>query len=365
MVKYIILLISVMTSNHVYAQNTMMDILEHNSAGPAQYTSPEEIAEYTRLAEEGNIQAMGYLGDMYYYGEETVPKDCEKAMKYYKMGAGHGDSTTMLDLGNRYLFGQCVAQDFQKAEYYFLEAGKKGVSPAMMMLGVMNETGMGKPADYDKALEWYFKTANNPVEVYYGEGKRAYSGFLILPWLTERARAFGATDSFKKYQTIDTLKTFLAFKAAAEKGDKYAMMALASAYQSGVCTPQDTAKGKYWLLKSANAGNERAMYELGVMYSPRGDNFDGPRDYVTSGKWFLKAAEHGYIDGMTSIAIIYYHGRGIPQDYKKAMEWFLKAAAKGNALAMYDLGLMFVNGEGVPADPKKGFEWFSKAAAQD
>jgi TPR repeat protein len=365
LLKYIALLALIIATDVVcHAQTNLQNIIASRSAGPSQYTSPEEIAEYKKLAEEGNIQTMGYLGDMYCMGEATVPKDCEQALKYYHMAVAHNDSSSMISLANCYLNGNCVDKDFQKAEQLFQQAARMGVTQAIIMIGVMYEIGMGKPADYNKALEWYFKTAENTVEIFYGEGMRTNGGFQVLALLASQARAFYYLDTLKEYHAIDTLKTFRAFQSSAEKGNKFAMAALATAYYSGACTPEDTAKGKYWMLKAANAGHVQAMYQLAVMYYDRGD-YQGPHDNKVAVKWFLKAAENGYIDGMTTVAIMYYHGRGIDQDYKKAIDWFLKAAAKGNALAMNNLGLAYMQGAGVVKDEKKAFEWLSKAAAQN
>ena len=364
MVKYLIAFLLVISNGHCYAQS-VMDYLKNTCAGPDQYTSPEEIAEYKQLAAEGNIRAMGYLGDMYWYGEATVPRDCEQSLKYLKMAIAHGDSSSMMSHAMQYLKGECVERDYSKAWDLIQKAARKKVSVAMLMLGVMSEAGIGRTADYKTAQEWYFKTAENPVEAFYGSGKRTGGGFLVLDLLVEQARSPILVDSFKQFHSLDTLKTFLAFQSAAEKGNKYAMMALSSAYLSGACTERDTSIGMSWLRKAANAGNARAMYELGVYYNPRGDNFDGPHDEALAAKWFLKSAEGGYIDGMTSIAVFYYHGRGVTQDYKKANEWFLKAANKGDALAMNDLGLAYMKGLGVKADSVKAAEWFQKAGAME
>lgn len=364
MVKYLITFLLVISNGHCSAQ-ALFDYLKNTSAGPDQHTTSEEIAKYKQLAAAGNIRAMGYLGDMYWYGEATVLKDCEQSLKYLKMAIAVGDSSSMMSHAVQYLKGECVERDYSKAWDLLQQAAQKKVSAAMLMLGVMSEAGMGRAANYNTAQEWYFKTAENPVEIFYGSGRREGAGFLVLDLLVEQARTLYHIDSFKQFHSIDTLKTFLAFQSAAEKGNKYAMMALGSAYLSGACTVRDTTKGMSWLRKSANAGNARAMYELAVYYNPRGDNYDGPHDEALAARWFLKSAEGGYIDGMTSIAIVYYHGRGVKQDYKKANEWFLKAATKGDALAMNDLGLVYMNGVGVTKDTMKAAEWFQKAAAQD
>lgn len=327
-----------------------------------QYTTPEEITQYKKLAEEGNLAAMGYLADMYAKGEETVPRNCEQALKYYNMAVDKGDSTCMVNLANLYLYGQCVNQDYSKAEKLFQMAAKKGNTMAYFNIGFMFETGMGKPANYDSALKWYFKTAEFGRGIVRDEGFSVNGGYILFELLAYAKGMMYKYDSGNKFHRIDIDKTFSAFKSAAEKGNKYAMLALCDAYSTGALAPADTQQAMLWLNKAANAGNVLAMYELAIMSYEKG-NYPGPHDNVVAAKWFLKSAEAGYVDGMTHTAIIYYYGRGVKQDYKKAMEWFLKAADKGDPLAMNNIGLAYMTGEGATLDYKKAVYWFKKAAA--
>ncbi len=335
-------------------------ILLYSQASIAQYTTPDEIAKYKQLAENGNLAAMGYLADMYARGEETIPIDCPLALKYYNIAVEKGDSSCMVNLGNLYLFGNCVPVDYNKAEELYLMASKKGNTLAYFALGMMNEAGMGRPANYEKALEWYFKTAELGKGEFREEGYTSNGGHIIFELLAYAKGLLYKYDSTNKFQRIDLNKTFDAFKQAAEKGNKYAMLAISDALLNGAITTPDTAKGLDWLLKSANAGNVIAMYELGIMSYEKG-NYPGPHDNIKAAKWFLKAAENGYVNGMTHIATMYYYGRGVKQDYNKAIEWYEKAAAKGNPLSMNNLGLMYMTGEGVKQDYAKAVNWLKKA----
>ncbi len=338
-----------------------LGFLAYCIASLAQYTSPEEIADYKKRAENGSIAAMGYLADMYAAGEVAVPKDCNQALKYYNMAIEKGDSSCMVNLGRLYLSGDCVTADYTKAEKLFTMAAEKGNTFGYFNIGFMYEAGIGKAPGYNKALEWYFKTAEQGKERVLTEGSSVEGGYILFNMLAHMAHSMQESDLLKNFQRIDTAKTFNAFADAAAKGNNFAMLAISNAYMSGDCTQQDTSKALYWMEKAADAGNVYAMYRMGIRYYEKGD-FPGPRDNAVAAKWFLKSAQAGYIDGMTHIAIVYYYGRGLPQDYKKAMDWHLKAAAKGNGLAMNNIGLSYLSGEGVKQDSAKAFSWFLKAA---
>ena len=326
----------------------------------AQYTAPEEIANYTLLAADGDVAAMGYLANMYAKGEAAVPRDCAKALKYYNM-ATTIDTAYMLDLGKQYMHGNCVPINYDTAQKYFLIAAQKGVSEAFFYVGVMYEAGMGRPANYDSALVWYMKTAELGKEHTKGAGIAEDGGHLIMNFLSLEAIALIKTDTLNQFHKIDTARTFQAFISAAERGDNYAMMALYIAYLNGNGTTIDTPTAKSWLQKAANAGNVCAMYYMGIMNYSKADT-PGKLDNTLAAKWFLKAAENGYTEGMTHIAILYYYGLGVKKDQPKGIQWFKKAAEKGDALAMNNLGLACMTGAGVTMDFKKGAEWFTKAA---
>ena len=69
--------------------------------------------------------------------------------------------------------------------------------------------------------------------------------------------------------------------------------------------------------KSAEQGNAKAQYLLGVLY----DTGDGvPQNNGKAFEWFAKSAEQGNAEAQFFLAGMYHKGDRIPQDYTKAIE---------------------------------------------
>ncbi|MEZ5692631.1 MAG: tetratricopeptide repeat protein [Altererythrobacter sp.] len=64
---------------------------------------------------------------------------------------------------------------------------------------------------------------------------------------------------------------------------------------------------------------------------------------------FASAAQ-GSLHAMTSLAVMYASGRGVPQDFGQAHTYYEMAARKGNPHGMQGLGVLYFNGEGVTTD---------------
>ena len=87
---------------------------------------------------------------------------------------------------------------------------------------------------------------------------------------------------------------------------------------------------------------------------------------ITSFQLYQPKANQGDIQAQYNLALLYYHGLGIPRDSKQAVYWYTKAAEQGFANAQYRLGYIYDYGDGkeVPQDFKQAFFWYSKAAEQ-
>ena len=93
----------------------------------------------------------------------------------------------------------------------------------------------------------------------------------------------------------------------------------------------------------AEAGDARAMAELGAMYA-RGQ--DVRQDDDDARRWYQKAAEAGDVRAMTALGARYASGTGVLRDDAKAVAWYTKAADGGDADAMFLLASMHARGRG-------------------
>ena len=81
------------------------------------------------------------------------------------------------------------------------------------------------------------------------------------------------------------------------------------------------------LLQSAEQGDAKAQFNLGVMY----DSGEGvPQDDHKALKWYRMAADQGDVNAQLHLALRYDRGIGVPTDHKEAAKWVRKAADLGH-----------------------------------
>ena len=56
-------------------------------------------------------------------------------------------------------------------------------------------------------------------------------------------------------------------------------------------------------------------------------------------RWYLKAAEGGYVRAMYRVALCYSVGEGLAQSHRQARKWMKRAADSGHTKAQYELGV--------------------------
>jgi TPR repeat protein len=112
------------------------------------------------LAEQGNLQAMTILGEIFYNGE-GVPQDYSEAARWYRKAAEQGETHAMAYLGLMNDLGQGVPQDYAEAVKWTRKAAEQGQKMSMVGLGSMFEHGIGVQRDYVQAHKWYNLAAAN------------------------------------------------------------------------------------------------------------------------------------------------------------------------------------------------------------
>jgi len=113
------------------------------------------------LAEQGDVEAQIKLGLMYAQGY-GVPKNCDKALKWYRRAAEH-DVIEQATLGLLYEQGgdDCVPKNYGEAVQWYRRAAEHGYVMAQYNLGLMYEDGRGVPQDYVQAYMWLNLAASN------------------------------------------------------------------------------------------------------------------------------------------------------------------------------------------------------------
>lgn len=261
---------------------------------------------FTLRAEEGDGEALAYMGDYYYNGYKGAIWDKDRAFECYsesaKLGSAHGQA----GLGNCYKTGAGVEKDIDKAVECFTASAQAGSAAGQNSLGICYEKGEGVEQDYARALELFRSSAAQDY--------------------ASACNNLGLCYEFGYGVEKDEAQAIEWYEKAAELGSTAAQKEMAFRCLKGMGAEQNFAKAEEYYLKAANSGDSKAQYELGLMY------FSG--DYAPD----------------------------IPQDYSKATLQFMLASASGNALATYLLGVQYSNGIGVPQDREKAEKLLKRAA---
>ncbi len=121
-------------------------------------------------------------------------------------------------------------------------------------------------------------------------------------------------------QALDELKKL------ATNGSPMSMYYIGIAYAFGKGVTIDLDKAECWYLRAAEAGSERAYYELGRLYLKA-------KKYGESKKAFERSAAGGFMPAVHMLGRMYFFGYGVDKDFQKAKPLLERAATWGSVFA--------------------------------
>jgi len=336
----------------------------------------EEVRILELIAPAGHVVAQSILGDRYYYGD-GVAEDATKAAYWFLRAAEQGHARAQCDIGYCYENGEGVEKDNIKAFEWYLKSAEQGHAQAQYNLGQCYKVGRGVEKDVNKAFPWFLKAAEqghedaqNNVGLAFFNGRGVAKDMTKAVEWYQKAALQGEEYAqnnlglcYKKGDGVekDLVKALEWFTKAAEQGHRYAQYNLAECYANGEGTDVDTKTAFEWYLKAAQKGHPDAQYKVGRCYDRA---LGTEKDDVKAFQWYLKAAEQGNADAQNAIGYSYEYGESVEKDLGKAIEWYRKAAEQGHARAQCNLGFCYERGVGVAQDNNKAFELYSKSAEQ-
>ncbi|KAI8584462.1 hypothetical protein K450DRAFT_216536 [Umbelopsis ramanniana AG] len=122
------------------------------------------VKYYLKAAQLGNADALDRMAKVCQYGEFEQPLDLTASFRYYEKAADRGQCESMLNLSKMYLEGQAVELNEALAFKWCERSAASGYDHAEFALGYYYEMGIGVPADYPRALEYYGKAATKGNE---------------------------------------------------------------------------------------------------------------------------------------------------------------------------------------------------------
>ena len=121
---------------------------------------------------------------------------------------------------------------------------------------------------------------------------------------------------------------------------------------------KDYKEALYYLSYDANLGDDKAQYNLGIMYKKGlGVKVNNNEAF----RWFFLSANQGNILANYALGHSYLKGSGIKQNYKLVFKAFKFSALREHPTSRLLLGNMYFQGQGVSVNFSKAFLWWSLA----
>lgn len=313
--------------------------------------------------EQDYAPALEKLGNMFHEGMGVSP-DILRAKEYYRRAADIGDAIAQYSLGMIAM----KEEDPKIAARWFFKSAQQGFPLAEYELGIISFLGNGIEKDYVVAEQYLLKAAQYGIsfaKLALGQLYNDQREFIKAKrWLLEVqhfpealyeiavmvARGAGFEQNPQEAHNW--------FQKAADGGDSHAQFHIGMSYIIGIERGKDIEKGIFYLTRSAQQGDMRAVYNLGYTFRIRGD-------FKQAMNWLLKAAYAGNPISQRNVGEMYFKGEGRKKDPALAEKWFIESAQRGYAPAMHDLGEIYKTGEGsVLRNPERAAYWLREAKKQ-
>ncbi len=235
----------------------------------------------------------------------------EEAFGWYQKSALQGHVQAQLDLGILYYWGRGTVEDNNKAFEWLSRSAHAGYNWGQYWLGTMYQDGYGTAKDRDMAIEWYRKALESSVtkelkghvynrlgDIYY---QKIYDGGM----------------------SYDVNQAVIYYNQAVDLDNNDACFSLGNMYKIGEGVLKNPVRAKELFLKSAEFGNEKAQYELGMMCK-------GKNNLVETFRWMKQSAENNYAPAQYELGLMYYYGKGVAKNSRMAADWLEKSYNAGN-----------------------------------
>lgn len=236
------------------------------------------------------------------------------------------DADSLYEEGMSYLQSDSAAQDVAKGIAMIVQAADAGSAKAMVQVGILYSSGLGKlisndfedGAEADLALSWYEKGAE--------AGERALAASAIS---SDAFTYFLGSEERGIQEDDATALKF--FEKAAEYGDPEAINMMVAFYTYGFGVEQDPVKALELSSQLADQGNAEALLAMEEnAYAYYAGNKDGiDINFSTAFQYYLKLTEYGNERAMYNVGLLYEYGLGVTADHDKAIEWLTKAKDAG------------------------------------
>ncbi|KAI9197227.1 uncharacterized protein BJ171DRAFT_229782 [Polychytrium aggregatum] len=278
-----------------------------------------------------------------------------------------------------------VRQNHSKAFDLYRNLAENGLARAQVVLGRCYESGEGIDQDYDTAILWYSKAADQA-----NEDGRLHSAFL-RGWFSLIGHDVEQSDvnALNHWQEVSTLSTDPVLKPIATHmvgWMHYLGRGTVRDEQKGIKTIRDSKSPEFPLGEDeclavprshcSDSPVARKLFNLCQLGSERDwlcrhlmavclfQGFGVAVEEQAAADIFEQLANDGHSDSQLWFSECFRYQGNVLQNARKAFKWFGKSAEQGNSYGQWMLGYCHRWGDGVPEDHPKAAEWYRKSAEQ-
>lgn len=275
----------------------------------------------------------------------------EELVKILKQEAIAEDVWSQWNLGYKYEKGEGVKQNFEKAIYWYTKAAEQNNILSQYSLGEFYLEGKVVPKNIEKAIYWYKQAAKqNDADAQFELGLIYYDDDHTL---TNKAKAF------------------YWLERAANKNKKMAQAIIGEMYKEGIGVEKSEYFSKFWLKQVANSHGiyRTALCQLAELYTSENSSLDENEKALDIYTELLNTEESEntrcYIEGKSAYQVklgkIYSNETEL-NNVKLAAEWYTKAASNNNKHGQFFLATAYWEGMGVNLNKEKAIYWYQKSA---
>ena len=343
-------------------------IIYDKSSKPEDFKKAEQIL--ISESEKGNLLAIHDLGKLY-STDKLGENDDEKSFSFYRE-ALHAftviepNADSMFPYEPRYEGQNMKSADMRSYVWY--------------RIGKMHCYGLGTKQNYEKAFEWFLKSAQEGNKFaqyslanlyYYGNGaeknlKEAFGWYMRSAKQGQPYASYAVAQMYSKGEYVEhdektaqeyynqALSGFLKLEADGQADDNL-FYKIGAMYKNGLGTEADMDMDLEYFKRSAELNNKNGLYEYGKAL------LLGDKDMPKAMDCLEKAVRLGNLNAKRFLALEYISGEHIEQDIDKGIEMLTECADGGDPLSCFMLGRIYFKGEFVNRDLSKAEKYLLMA----
>lgn len=343
-------------------------IIYDKSSKPEDFKKAEQIL--ISESEKGNLLAIHDLGKLY-STDKLGEKNDEKSFSFYRE-ALHAftviepNADSVFPYEPRYEGQNMKSADMRSYVWY--------------RIGKMHCYGLGTEQNYEKAFEWFLKSAQEGNKFsqyslanlyYYGNGaeknlKEAFGWYMRSAKQGQPYASYAVAQMYSKGEYVEhdektaqeyynqALSGFLKLEADGQADDNL-FYKIGAMYKNGLGTEADMNKAIGYFKRSAELNNKNGLYEYGKAL------LLGDKDIPKAMDCLEKAIRLGNLNAKRFLALEYISGEHIEQDIDKGIEMLTECADFSDPLSCFLLGRIYFKGEFVNRDLSKAEKYLLMA----